>query len=195
MQPAPDDILLSALESLLLIAGGPVAVDRLASVVGEPRSRVAVLLSAVEGRLPAGLRLQRLGDEVQLVTAPENADYVQTFLGTQKPPPLSRAALETLTVIAYRQPVTRPEIEEIRGVNSDRAVHTLLARGLIEEHGQRPVLGRPTEYGTSFGFLEYFGLSSLADLPPLPDEGKEVARSSDLGFRQTLEHEAAGRER
>lgn len=186
MQPAQDDVrLLSVLESLLLVAGGPVSLARLAAVTGQPAARIGLLLEQVAARLPAGLRLQRQGDEAQLVTAPENIEYVHAYLGTSRPAPLSRAALETLTVIAYRQPVTRPEIEAVRGVNSDRAVQTLLARGLIEDVGQRPVLGRPTEYGTSFGFLEYFGLSSLDDLPPLPEPDQErAADAADLGFRE-----------
>jgi len=182
--PEPDDAaLLSALESVLLVAGGPIEVTQMASAVGEPRSRVVVLLDRIAGRLPHGIRLQRSGEEVQLVTAPENIEYVHAFLGTVRPPALSRAALETLTVIAYRQPVTRPEIEAVRGVNSDRAVQTLLGRGLIEALRQRPVLGRPTEYGTTFGFLEYFGLGSLDDLPPLPEDGGNRQDAHDLGFR------------
>ena len=85
---------------------------------------------------------------------------------------LSRAALEVLAVIAYRQPATRAEIEAIRGVNGDRAISTLLARGLIEEVGRRETVGRPVMFGTTLGFLEHLGLRSLEDLPPVP-------RSSD----------------
>jgi segregation and condensation protein B len=119
----------------------------------------------------------------QLVTAPENVEAVQRFLGAAKPPPLSRPALETLTIIAYHQGATRPEIEAMRGVNSDRSVQTLLARGLVEELGQRDTLGRPMQYGTSFGFLEYFGLASLEDLPPLESSDQTELRSESLGLR------------
>jgi segregation and condensation protein B len=132
--------------------------------------------------LCSGIRLQVHGGKAQLVTAPENAAVVQRFLGTAKPPALSRAALEALTVIAYRQPVTRSEIEAARGVNSDRAVQTLLARGLIEERGQRETLGRPMQYGTTFGFLEYFGLASLDELPPLSEE--QPQDEPDVGLRK-----------
>lgn len=118
----------------------------------------------------------------QLVTAPENVEAVQRFLGTVRPPALSRAALETLALIAYRQPITRSEIEMARGVNSDRVVQTLIARGLIDERGRRPTLGRPMEYGTTFAFLEYFGLGSLEDLPPLNAEEVPHAEPEMLGM-------------
>jgi segregation and condensation protein B len=122
----------------------------------------------------------------QLVTAPENAEVIQRYLGAAKPPALSRAALETLSVVAYRQPVTRPEIEAARGVNSDRPIQTLLARGLIEELGRRDTVGRPVEYGTGFGFLEYFGLESLDQLPPLePEQPWERSDPAAFGMRRS----------
>jgi segregation and condensation protein B len=120
---------------------------------------------------------------VQLVTAPESREAVQRYLGAARPPAFSRAALEALTVVAYRQPVTRAEIEAARGVNSDRAIHTLLARGLIEEVGQRQVIGRPMQYGTGFAFLEYFGLSSLADLPRIDQLEPPQADPTAIGMR------------
>lgn len=119
----------------------------------------------------------------QLVSAPENVEVIHRFLGTAKPASLSRSALETLTIVAYRQPVTRPEIEAVRGVNSDRAVHTLVSRGLIEERGRRDTMGKPSEYATTFSFLEYFGLRSLDELPALPDNGASGATPTDLGLR------------
>jgi segregation and condensation protein B len=189
VQPALDDeLVLSAMESLLLIAAGPVSADRLAAATGEPLDRVRSLLASIPERLPTGIRLQRQGDQAQLVTAPENIEVVHAFLGTSRPNPLSRAALETLTVIAYRQPITRSEIEAARGVNSDRALQTLLARELIQECGHRQTVGRPMEYGTSFGFLEYFGLQSLDDLPPLPVRSDDnQPNAGDLGFRRETE--------
>jgi segregation and condensation protein B len=116
------------------------------------------------------------------VTAPQNVEVVQRYLGSEKPAPLSRAALETLTVVAYRQPVTRAEIDAARGVDSDHAVRKLLARGLIEERGHRDALGRPVEFGTSMAFLEYFGLMSLDELPPLPEEA-DLLDPTGLGLR------------
>lgn len=183
MPPEPDEALDSALESLLLVAGGPVAISALASATGRPRQHIAAALDRLHHALRRGIRLQIQGEHAQLVTAPENIEIVHAFLGTEKPPALSRAALETLTVIAYRQPVTRPEIEAIRGVNSDRAVLTLMARGLIEERGHRAALGRPMQYGTGLGFLEYFGLASLEDLPPLPEADVPEVDPGTIGLR------------
>jgi segregation and condensation protein B len=176
-----DEQLLSHLESVLLVAGGPISVSALAQAVGRSRPEVASALGDLRQRLQGGIRLQLHGHEAQLVTAPENVDVIHRFLGTARPAPLSRASVETLTVIAYKQPVTRAEIEATRGANSDRAVQTLLARELIEELGPRQTLGRPMQYGTTFRFLEYFGLSSLQDLPPLPDE--EQVAVQQLGLR------------
>lgn len=186
--PAPvDERILSALESVLLAAGEQVSVVALAEALDVSRATVVEGLRLLSRRLGGGIRLQRQADAARLVTAPENAAAVQRFLGVARPPALSRAALEALTVVAYRQPVTRPEVEAMRGVNSDRALHTLLARGLIEETGRRPGPGRPPEYGTTFAFLEYFGLGSLADLPSLPAE--EGAEQPALGLRAAEEHE------
>lgn len=166
IEPAESD-LPSAIEAILLVAGGPVGIRALASTVGAPRARVVDALSALGARLCGGIRLQIHEDHAQLVTASQHADVVRAFLGTERLPALSRAALETAAAVAYRQPVTKAEIEQIRGVNSDRALQTLLARGLVEERGRRNTAGRPAEYGTSFAFLEYFGLTSLDDLPPV----------------------------
>lgn len=179
-----DEPLLSALESTLLVAGGPVSVAALAHVLEVPKTDIVQLLQALGRELRRGIRLQVHADHAQLVTAPENVTVVQRYLGAVKPPALSRPALEALTVIAYKQPITRSEIEAARGANSDRAVQTLLARGLIEERGHRQTLGRPMEYGTSFGFLEYFGLDSLEELPPLAEQrGSAGLEVHDLGLR------------
>lgn len=183
-----DDRLRSELESLLLVAGGPVSVFALARVTGVPRAQVAALLTEFQRTWRGGIRLQLHEGEARLVTAPENVEIVHRYLGTARPPPLSPAVLEALTVVAYRQPVTRGEIEATRGANSDRAVQTLLARGLIEERGPKPTLGRPMRYGTTFGFLEYFGLDSLDDLPPVPDE--EDLDGRRLGWRRPSPAEA-----
>jgi segregation and condensation protein B len=169
---------------MLLVAGGPIQVSTLARALEVPRSQVRELLGQLQGSLVGGIRLQLKGGEAQLVTAPENVVAVQRFLGTVLPPALSRPALETLTIVAYHQGATRPEIEAMRGVNSDRAVQTLLARGLVEELGQRDAPGRPMQYGTSFGFLEYFGLNSLDQLPPLERVREAEIPSSGLGLRE-----------
>lgn len=173
----------SAVESVLLAAGGPVTLSALAAATEGSTSAVRMSLHRLAGRLTGGIRLQLDGASAQLVTAPENIETVHRFLGTERPPALSRAAIETLVVVAYRQPVTRAEIGGARGVNSDRAVQTLRARGLIEEAGTRDVLGRPMQYATTFGFLEYFGLSSLSDLPPVTEDPEIALDPTRLGLR------------
>jgi segregation and condensation protein B len=134
-------------------------------------SALAELAAAYEG---TGLRLARSGDEWQIVTAPRHAAHVAAYLGADRLR-LSAASLETLSVVAYRQPVTRAEVEAIRGVNCDQTIYTLASRRLIEERGRREAPGRPILYGTTWEFLECFGLQSLDDLPrALSPEGALV---------------------
>jgi segregation and condensation protein B len=162
---------LARVESLLFVADGPVSVARLAEALEVPPGRIERALedltAAYDGR---GLRLQRVGGRVQLVTAPEAASWVERFLGLEASTRLSQAALETLAIIAYRQPITRPEIDIIRGVNSDSVLRTLLSVGLIEGSGRALTVGRPILYSTTFEFLQHFGLSGLDELPPLGTE-------------------------
>jgi len=163
--PAPER-LAAVIESLLFVADEPQSLDTLARSLGVRRDRVEEAieeLSTVNGR---GLFVQRQGDLVQLATVPDAAPYVEQFLEVEHGR-LSNAALETLAIVAYRQPVTRSAIDFVRGVNSDGAVATLLARGLIEEVGRAPGPGRPVLFGTTVRFLEHFGLSRPDDLPPL----------------------------
>jgi segregation and condensation protein B len=185
LQLEPAEAELSAIESILLVAGGPVSISALAAAIGETKPRTAVLLQLLKEKYSSGgIRIQMSDGCSQLVTAPENAHIVHRYLGAVKPAPLSRPSMETVTVIAYHQPVTRAEIEALRGLNSDRVVQTLLARGLIEELGTRQTLGRPMEFGTSFAFLEYFGLSSLEDLPELTTINAGEFEASRLGLRE-----------
>jgi segregation and condensation protein B len=160
--------LAAKVESLLFVADAPVSVGRLAEALettpGQIEQALAELEEATTG---GGLRLQRAGSRVQLITAPEAAPCIERFLGLEARTRLSRAALETLAIIAYRQPMTRPEIEAIRGVNSDSVLRTLLSVGLIEDVGRAPTVGRPILYGTTFEFLQHFGLRSMDELPPL----------------------------
>ena len=156
------------LEALLFVAAEPVAVQDLARVLERDEAEIAAALEEW-GREHArsGIRLQRLGERVQLVSAPEAAPYIERFLGLQYSGRLSAAALETLAIIAYRQPVTRPAIEALRGVDCSGILQTLLRLGLIEERGRATTPGRPILYGITFDFLRHFGLQSLEDLPPL----------------------------
>jgi len=119
-----------------------------------------------------------------LATKPEHTHYIKQMIDSPHSTKLSQAALETLAIIAYLQPITRTEIEEIRGIKSDRPVQTLLARSLIEEMGRKEAVGKPILFGTSKDFLTYFGLTSLEELPALPEniEATDVQREADLFF-------------
>ena len=170
------------LEALLFVAEGPLGVDDLARVLDCEEDAVEAGLATLAGRLvERGVRLARTGRRVQLVSAPEAAEAVERLLGQEAPGRLSAAALETLAVIAYRQPITRAQVEAIRGVNSDGVVRTLQSRGLIASQGRLEQAGRPEVLGTTLEFLTYFGLSSLADLPSLPDLPEPDAHQAEEG--------------
>jgi segregation and condensation protein B len=173
IEPPEPEELLPILEAVLFVADAPIEVAALARTVNAPKQevldRLADLAEACRDR---GVRLQQTGDLVQLVSAPRTAAYVERFLGLEHPP-LTNASLETLAIIAYRQPMTRAGIESVRGVDCDGPIRTLIARGLIEEVGRAPVIGRPTLFGTTVRFLEYFGLEKPDDLPPLPQLDEE----------------------
>jgi segregation and condensation protein B len=164
----------SLLESLLFVADEPVAVSQLAKVLEVGVKSIEEALEGLRAEYSQrGLRIQRKGERVQIVTAPEAAPYIERFLGLQLSGKLSTAALETLAIIAYQQPVTRAQIEAVRGVNCDGVLRTLTSKGLIEEIGRLEQAGRPILYGTTFEFLQYFGLQDLAELPPLEGKGDE----------------------
>jgi segregation and condensation protein B len=160
--------LLNLLEALLFVAPGAVPPAQLASALEIPIQEVEDGLKILETQFATrGVRLQWHLGRVQLTTAPETAQLVERFLGLEATSRLSRAALETLAIIAYQQPVTRPEIDAIRGVNSDGVLKSLLSKGLISEAGRAERPGRPILYTTTSDFLGHFGLSSLTELPPL----------------------------
>ncbi len=165
----PSPLALTALvESLLFVADEPAEIATLAQVLEVDMSAVeAALVEIVSDGAQRGVRLQRKGQQVQLVTRPEAAGYVEKFLGLETSGKLSQAALETLSIIAYRQPCTRAQVEVVRGVNCDGVLSTLLTKGLIEEAGRLDTVGHPFLYATTFDFLRHFGLKSLDDLPPL----------------------------
>jgi segregation and condensation protein B len=123
-----------------------------------------------------GLRLQWSGEAVQLTTAPAASSVIERFLGLELTTRLSQAALETLAIIAYMQPATRPQIDHIRGVNSDGALRSLLSKGLIEELGRQDTPGRPILYGTTPEFLQHFGLTTIEELPESGEEKEEMER-------------------
>ena len=166
--------LAAQLEAVLLVAGDTATVQSLARALVRPPDAVEHGLLELDNHYAAdghGARLMRLGDRVQLASAPGHAEAVARFLGVPERARLSPAALETLAIVAYQQPVTRPEIESLRGVNCDHILRSLLDHGLIEEQGRAEAPGRPTLYSTTLGFLEALGLRSLEELPALDVEG------------------------
>ena len=169
---------LALVESLLFVASGPVTAARLAIALEmTPAAVEALLRDLEEDYRQRGLRLQWSDNAVQLTTAPAASAVIERFLGLDVTSRLSAAALETLAIVGYLQPVTRPQIDQIRGVNSDGALRTLLSKGLIEEVGRVDAPGRPILYGTTPEFLQHFGLSSVAELPALQD-GEDVMRDT-----------------
>ncbi|MGE5376411.1 MAG: SMC-Scp complex subunit ScpB [Bacteroidota bacterium] len=165
------------LEAMLFVAAEPVATAQLATALDVSPSVVERGLNELGAALASrGLRLQRHAGRVQLTTAPELADLIERFLGLEATSHLSRAALETLAIIAYQQPVTRPQIDAVRGVNSDSMMKSLLNKGLILESGRADGPGRPILYSTTPEFLQHFGLNSILEMPPLakPEEEEET---------------------
>ncbi len=163
-------------ESLLFVTDEPVPVDRLAAALDLSIEDVEAALAALtRDYVHRGIRLQRKRQRVQMVTAPQAAEPVRRFLGLEFTSRLSPAALETLAIVAYRQPITRAQVEAIRGVNSDSVLRTLVNRGLVEEQGRLEQVGRPVCFGTTFEFLQQFGLTSLGELPQIDfaDQGSE----------------------
>jgi len=156
-------------EALLFVAERPLTTAEMAELGGVPRLQAEAALAGLADELvdaARGLRLQRHEDAWQMVTAPEVGERLAAY-ASRSEARLTPAALEALAVVAYRQPCTRGEVDRIRGVDSDYVMRSLLHRRLIQEVGRRDTPGRPILYGTSFTFLERFGLTSLDDLPDL----------------------------
>ncbi len=198
----------TVIESLLFVADKPLTPDQLFEATGIDRGRILEALQKIQGHHRdgiSGIVLHEVAGGWQLRTDPSSAEYVRRFLRV-KPQRLTRAALETLAIIAYRQPVTRPEVEDIRGVDSGAVIKALLERRLIKILGKKEEIGRPILYGTTREFLEFFALKDLASLPtlrefqelseehreivereaPPPAEGT-VEQLADPTFRQRLE--------
>lgn len=157
------------LEALLFASGDPVPGDRLAQILEVPVGHVESMIAEMQQAMTAderGLTIVAVAGGYQLCTKPQLADTVEKLAETQDNR-LSSAALETLAIIAFKQPITRQEIESIRGVKVDRVVHTLMERQLIKEIGRKDAIGRPILYGTTTEFLKCFGLKTLKDLPDL----------------------------
>jgi len=175
----------STLEAILFAAGESVPLARLSLVLGRDEEEIARALEdlgAVYEKEKRGMRILRLDDKVQMCSAPEYAGVISACLEQRKPPMLSQAALETLAVVAYFQPVTRAYVEQVRGVDSSYSVSVLVERGLIEECGRLEAPGRPAIFRTTDVFLRTMGISRLSELPVLPEvsgsEGLEKIQSA-----------------
>lgn len=162
----------SVIESLLFMAGEPLSLDSLKSILEIDRNEVERLVRELVNDYTlnnTGLLVAEVAGGVQMVTNPACAPWVKKLLATAVPAKLSQPSLETLAIIAYKQPIIKAEIEAIRGVNSDGVVKTLLDRKLVKILGRKEVPGRPLMYGTTKEFLQYFGLKDLAELPTLKE--------------------------
>ena len=167
--PPPPADLRQTIEALLLVAESPPTVRLLAQVTGVTTGKVESALSEIEADTARGIRLRRHEGTVALVSAPEAAPYVERMLGLDTPSRLSRAALETLAIIVYHQPVTREQIERVRGVGATGVIRSLRARDLIAPSGRLDAVGQPLLWSVTPRFLDHFGLSALDQLPPLED--------------------------
>ncbi|WP_087971576.1 SMC-Scp complex subunit ScpB [Oceanobacillus rekensis] len=185
-----NDELKAIAEGLLFASGDEgISMKQLCRILDVPDSIIQYILKELEhdyGRKDRGLMIMKSRGILHLTTKPEHSNYFKKLLELPHAHKMSQAALETLAIIAYQQPITRTEIEEIRGVKSDRPVQTLLSRSLIEETGRKDSVGRPILFGTSKDFLTYFGLTSLEELPPLPasTEIDENTNEADLFFEK-----------
>lgn len=167
-----ENVLESSVEAVLFAAGEPVSISRMAQMLEVSDDDIvfaATKLADMYSFDRRGIRLIRLDDCYQLCSAPEHADLIRKTLETRKAPKLSQSALEALTIVAYYQPTTRAYVDKVRGVDSSYTIGLLQQRGLIEECGRLNVPGRPVLFKTTQDFLRVFGLTSLEELPPMPE--------------------------
>jgi segregation and condensation protein B len=175
------------LEAVLFVADEPVPTSDLALLVERPAEEIETLMEDIaldlEGR-GSGIVVRKVAGGWRASSHPEAAPYLERFVTEHRSPRLTQAALETLAIVAYRQPISRIQIAEIRGVSSEGVLKTLISRGLVEEVGRDPGPGLAILYGTSTALLEKLGLGSLQDLPPLPDfmPGLEAVEKMETGL-------------
>lgn len=185
------------IEGLLFASGDEgMTVKQISKIIDIDEEQVALAIDQLKNdykETDRGLMIMQSHEVIHLTTKPEHSKYYKKMLENPNTTRMSQAALETLAIIAYKQPITKTEIEEIRGVGSDRPVKTLLARSLIEEAGRKESPGRPILYRTSKEFLTYFGLTSLDELPEIPDPSESnLTEEADLffeGFDSIMEEE------
>lgn len=180
---------LGILEALLFVSDSPVSLERIEAVLdGCSKAEISRLLADLQEQYrqsDRGILVSEVAEGYRLATKPEAAPWIQRLRGS-KPAKLSRPALETLALIAYKQPITKPEIEAVRGVMVDGVLKTLVERDLVRILGRKPEVGRPILYGTSRSFLEYFGFKDLSELPTL----KEIEALAPNTTEKEVSHEA-----
>lgn len=173
MQP---NELMAVIEAILFVSGEPVLLADLQKALEVSPLELNSAVNALESDYDfnrRGIRLKRFGEHIQLATRAEYAPFVERLLQPVQKQSLSQAAMETLAVVAYRQPITKAEVEAVRGVKCDYSVQSLVHKGLIAEVGRKEAVGRPILYGTTDAFLGHFGIASLQDLPRMPDKPAE----------------------
>lgn len=189
LQAEQDRHLKSAIESLLFIAGNPLSLDRLKGIFEDAtREQIVTQIDALQQEYEergSGIMLAEVAGGFQLGTRPENAAWIRKFRSVKISSKLSRPALETLAIVAYKQPITRTEVEAVRGVNIGGIMRNLMERRLVKIVGKKDVPGKPMMYGTSLEFLQYFGLKDLSALPTLKEfqeleAGEEVMQDAAL---------------
>lgn len=176
-------LMFSVIESLLFVSGEPLSAKDISRVIECNLEYTEELLHAMMVRYSdnlRGIKLIKVNDMYQLVSKPENSEFIQKLLGKNSRQSLSQASLESLAIIAYKQPITRIDIDEIRGVKSDKAIQRLLERNLVKEVGRLEVPGRPIQFGTTEEFLRQFGLGDLKEMPSIElfSEGEEEIEES-----------------
>jgi segregation and condensation protein B len=163
------------LQALLFVANEPLSLTFMSELTGSQVQEVEVALAELTTQFQTtGLRLNQLNGHYELVTMPEANELIRRYLENQARTELSKPALETLAILAYRGPLTRAAVDEVRGVASEMMLRNLLQRGLISEQGKAKTPGRPVLYGVSHSFLRHFGLASLEELPPLPAKEETI---------------------
>ncbi|MGO1059953.1 SMC-Scp complex subunit ScpB [Planococcus sp. FY231025] len=186
----------SKIEALLFVAGDDgLTMSQLQFLTEAEAHEISASVDSLTQKYSSpetGIMLKELAGVYQLVTKPEMAETIQKLVENPTPQALSQASLEVLAIVAYKQPITRLEVEDLRGVKSEKPLHTLAAKGLIQETGRAEGAGRAILYGTTMEFLDYFGLKDLGELPPLPEEEAADEEETDLfmtKFQETFKEE------
>ena len=164
---------IAAIEAIMFAYGEPITIEKLSEASGIDRETAVKLIDQLERRYnvqESGLRILRINNGFQIAARAEFSENIKAALETRKQQPLSQAAMETLSIVAYNQPVTKAFVEQVRGIDSSSVVNTLVERNLLEEAGRLDLPGRPVAYRTTDNFLRCFGLSRIEELPPLPNQ-------------------------